>query len=245
MAWEKNTSKKSGKRRMRLFDVMISSILRYGAEIWGWRAWKEIETVQERYLKWIYKADKTTPSHTLREEARRDKLTVRMGKAAVKYERKLWYAKEGTLLRECWEIAKKNRIGEKGDTNKEEFLRKRGWSMEEMIRKIEEGKPVWMELEERSKDIEKQERREELEKSRYATEIRTIITDETRPKYQIDEERKRKDETEMIGRFRLGCESKANKYWLKEDEKICRLCKEELETLKHIFGTAVRQAIAT
>ena len=61
---------------------------------------------------------------------------------------------------------------EKSDKNKEEFLRKKGWSAEKMVKKIEEGKPVWLELEERSKDIEKQERREELAKSRYAIEIR-------------------------------------------------------------------------
>ena len=64
---------------------------------------------------------------------------------------------------------------EKSDKNKEEFLRKKRWSAEKMVKKIEEGKPVWLELEERSKDIEdieKQERREELAKSRYAIEIR-------------------------------------------------------------------------
>ena len=220
---------------MRLFDAMISSIMRYGAEIWGWSTWKEIERVQERYLKWIFKANKTTPSHTLRKEARRVKLAIRMGKAAVKYERKLCYAKEGTLLKECWETAKKKKKREENNKKKEEFLRKRGWSVEEMVRKIEEGKPVWIELEERSKDIEKQERREELERSKYAAEIRKIITEELRSKYQIEEERKRRNETEVIGRFRLGCESKANKYWLKAEEKMCRLCRKEPETLEHII----------
>ena len=35
--------KEKWKKRMRIFDAMISSILRYGAEIWGWSTWKEIE----------------------------------------------------------------------------------------------------------------------------------------------------------------------------------------------------------
>ena len=35
--------KEKWKRRIRLFDVIISSIIRYGAQIWGWNTWKQIE----------------------------------------------------------------------------------------------------------------------------------------------------------------------------------------------------------
>ena len=76
-----------------------------------------------------------------------------MKKAAVKHERKLWTAKEGTLLSECWEsIKKKGREAEQ--QGKGGISKKQGWSMEELTRKMEERKPVWLELEERRKDLE-------------------------------------------------------------------------------------------
>ena len=86
----------------------------------------------------------------------------------------------------------------------------------------------------RSKDIEKQERRRKIEESRYAAEYREIAN-EKRKTYLQEGTVKKKNLLETLGRFRLGTEAKANRYWMKEEEKICRLCKESKETLKHII----------
>lgn len=40
---------------------------------------------------------------------------------------------------------------------------------------------------------------------------------------------------EMKARFRLGSETRANKYWQAEENRICRLCEKEEETLQHVF----------
>ena len=61
-------------RRMRFFDSLVSSVLGYGTEIWGWKEWEELEKIQDRYMKWRMKLDRTTPRHILHEEARRFKL---------------------------------------------------------------------------------------------------------------------------------------------------------------------------
>ncbi|KAJ3643680.1 hypothetical protein Zmor_026377 [Zophobas morio] len=42
------------KRRMMIFDSLIKSVFMYGAEIWGWREYGEIERVQEKCLKWTW-----------------------------------------------------------------------------------------------------------------------------------------------------------------------------------------------
>jgi len=42
---------------------------------------------------------------------------------------------------------------------------------------------------------------------------------------------------EMKARFRLGTETKANRYWEIEEKRKCRLCGKEEETLQHVFET--------
>ena len=41
--------KRSWKRKIRLFDALVKSVMMYGAEIWGWERREEIERMQERY----------------------------------------------------------------------------------------------------------------------------------------------------------------------------------------------------
>ena len=107
--------KEEWKKRMRLFEALVESIMMYGVEVWGWKGWEEIERVQDTYMKWILKAERTTPRHILHEETERYKMEVRTGGRAVKYERKLAQAKEDSLRRECWRIILK----ERGNTERE------------------------------------------------------------------------------------------------------------------------------
>ena len=58
-------------RRMKLFDALVRSVMSYGAEISGFKEWKELEKIQDKYIKWTMKVDRTTPSHILHEETNR------------------------------------------------------------------------------------------------------------------------------------------------------------------------------
>jgi len=40
---------------------------------------------------------------------------------------------------------------------------------------------------------------------------------------------------EIKARFRLGTETRANKYWETEENRICRLCRKGEEILQHVF----------
>lgn len=55
------------------------------------------------------------------------------------------------------------------------------------------------------------------------------------PEYLRKSEKKLRKSLEVTARFRLGCEAKANYFWLSHAEKLCRLCKEKEETTRHIF----------
>ena len=39
------------RKRVKLFDALVKSVISYGAEIWGWREWKELEKIQNKYIK--------------------------------------------------------------------------------------------------------------------------------------------------------------------------------------------------
>ncbi|XP_018393041.1 PREDICTED: uncharacterized protein LOC108772084, partial [Cyphomyrmex costatus] len=65
--------------RLKLFDSIVKGILYYGVEIWGYREWKEVEALQEKYLRWILGVDRVTPGYIVREELRRNKLRIETG----------------------------------------------------------------------------------------------------------------------------------------------------------------------
>jgi len=44
-------------RRVWLFDKLIWSVVGYEVEVWGWKEWRKIESLQERYLRWILNVD--------------------------------------------------------------------------------------------------------------------------------------------------------------------------------------------
>ena len=99
----------------------------------------------------------------------------------------------------------------------------------EIERKREMGVSMREELCMRDRDIDKQERRASVSKSRYNADYRKIIT-ETIPKYLDRESAKEK---KIIARFRCGNEERNNKFWVSEGERMCRMCGEGRETIEH------------
>ena len=87
----------------------------------------------------------------------------------------------------------------------------------------------------RGMDIERQENRTQIEESRFAKEVKRIIITVEIPEYIGNNRKNKKGEMEITGRFRLGGENRSSGYWMKEEERKCRVCKEEEETLGHIF----------
>ena len=56
------------RKKKRIFDALLESIMIYGVEIWSWRGWEEVEKIQDTYMKWVMKLDRRTPRHMLHEE---------------------------------------------------------------------------------------------------------------------------------------------------------------------------------
>jgi hypothetical protein len=71
------------KRKMMMFESMIESILMYGAEIWRWKEQKEVEKVQEKYLRGVLGVDRETAGYIMKEDCKRNRLRVKARKRAA------------------------------------------------------------------------------------------------------------------------------------------------------------------
>jgi hypothetical protein len=82
-----------------------------------------------------------------------------------------------------------------------------------------------MELSERDKDIDEQERRERIKESRYNRVYERCMTEEI-PEYQC---KRKKNDGE------IGNEKRESRYWTEGEERRCSMCCEERETIEHMW----------
>ncbi|XP_044580688.1 uncharacterized protein LOC123262505 [Cotesia glomerata] len=91
--------KKDYRRRIKMFDSLVVSVMAYGVELWGWEEVEEMERVQKKYLKWTLGLERCTPDCILFEETKREKLRLRFAKLAADYESEVM--KKGGIVKEC------------------------------------------------------------------------------------------------------------------------------------------------
>ena len=75
------------RRRMIMFNTMVKSICMYAVELWGIEERKEIESIQERYLKNILGLERYTPGYLVKEGTKTERIIVESGERVIKYER--------------------------------------------------------------------------------------------------------------------------------------------------------------
>jgi len=44
-------------RWLLLYDTLVWTVLSYGVKIWGWKEWKGVEKLEERFLRWVLRVD--------------------------------------------------------------------------------------------------------------------------------------------------------------------------------------------
>ncbi|KYN20536.1 hypothetical protein ALC57_07111 [Trachymyrmex cornetzi] len=216
---------KDWKRRVWLFDKLIWAMVSYGVEIWGWKEREAVESLQERYLRWVLGVERRTPGYLMREELQREKLRTKAGKRVKQPD----FAR--TLARLCWEEAMGNLgKGEKlegWEREREQYFVERGVEVDRGVRGDGEGEVNFEEIQERDREMQRMERWEKIRDSRYNMWY-GWIKGEGLPKYLNKgwgEERWRR-----VARFRLGNEVKEGRYWEEEEERKCRLCGSGWET---------------
>jgi hypothetical protein len=105
----------------------------------GMEGTREGRKSAKKYLKGVPGVDRETPAYVVREECKRNKLTVKAGKKAAKFEDKIDGREEWRIPMECWKGKKKNT--EKKE--REEYYQRNGYASEgrrkiESTRKMDE-----------------------------------------------------------------------------------------------------------
>ncbi|XP_068994227.1 trichohyalin-like [Neodiprion pinetum] len=219
---------------------LVWTVIEYASEIWGWREWRAVEAVQDRFLRWTLGVDGRTPGYLVREELQREKLRIRAGRRAWNFERKLERGEGSELARRCWEEirdkAEAGRQGSRWKRERESFFAERGAESREVVARRERSEMEFREIEEREREEQRKERWEKIRESRYNRWYR-LVKREGIPGYLG----KGWGESRWIrvARFRLGSEMKEARYWEEEEKRRCRVCGGEEETWEHVWERCV------
>ena len=195
------------KRRRMLFNYLLKSVMMYGAEIWGWEEWQELEKVQLKYFKWILKLEMTTPNYLVYKELGLGKIHGEGIKRAIKYEKKISKLPDERLPKVVWNLQDKE-----GETTyideRKKLYNKLGWSVMYVNQKLKENKMIDKEMIQRYRDIELQGIHSAIERSTYNTRYKDIMV-ETIPKYLMSY--KRGIDISIMAKLRCGNFEKTNR----------------------------------
>ncbi|KYN07242.1 hypothetical protein ALC62_01800 [Cyphomyrmex costatus] len=95
----------------------------------------------------------------------------------------------------------------------------------------EEGESKWEKIKNIDKEVDEQERGEKVRSSKSCEAYARVAGI---PGYMSKNRRTDGKKIQMVARWRCGNELKGNMYWLKEEERKCRICGKERETLRHV-----------
>lgn len=232
--WSKGeTDKWSYKMRVLAFEAMVKSIILYGAEIWGYKEYKSLEKIQEKYFRWITTAGRSTAAYIIMEETKRKKIRYFSGKVAMKYEEKMEEARnEGKeLLAATWE-AVKNRT----ETNlrtpwmneRKTYYESNGFNPSEAVRRRRDNPSHLNKICERDYERQQQAQTTAIDNSTY-TRYRMIRTN-SEPKYLTVGHAAR---WQVTAAFRCGTMERNNQVWRRPEDRICRLCGRGPDSLEH------------
>lgn len=139
------------------------------------------------------------------------------------------------LIKECIREIEKDK--QKEDAGEWEVSRIECWEKVNLNReerdKVKEQGLIALELYDRWIKKEEEFRMTKVENSKSCSRYKYIRT-ENIPMY-LTKDLRGKDKN-IIARFRVGNEENANKYWMDECEKVCKVCKNGKDTLEHIIN---------
>lgn len=135
-----------------------------------------MEGLQEQYGRWILGIGRQVPGYIVREAIDMEKVRVRVGYIACKFEEKVRMGKGGELLKKCMkERERVNRKGRVRDKEREKYLNRCGWSGAGIDLDRRGGFRRSSELRDRDRDVQKQERRDKIRKSEFNPRYKDVV----------------------------------------------------------------------
>lgn len=177
-----------------------------------------------------------TPRYIILRELGIDKLKIRWGLRARKYEKKVKGADESRWINYCWIEKQKGNWKDKYSLERERYYNRNGWGITaEEVDRIE-GEELDRLLVERDRDIQKQWIEERIKEAKYNKKYGALGSD--RLQYGVLD--KALGGIYEVGKYvrtrlRLRCGNleEKNKYWLGEEDRKCVFCGRGWDCMEH------------
>jgi len=154
-------------RRWILFKYLVSSVMAYGVEIWGWEKKKQLEKIMMDYIRWIFRLVFCTPRYLIAREFDLENLKIRWGIRARRFELKIKEMEEHRWVKKCWREKEKKGWKDIYGKERERYYNRNGWEIEEVERKDREEE-IWIEeIIRREKDIQMQGENSKISEAKY------------------------------------------------------------------------------
>ncbi len=221
--------------RWKLFRALIESIMIYGAEIWGWGERQELQKLITKYWRWVLGVTWNVPGYIIQEEVDELQIWAKTWRRAYSYEYRLRKEEKESWVNVCakWRSEEKQK-NLKWRVERRQELAKLGIS-EEGIQDLEDrGWEVTTEMERRVKDRRIQLNRQKIENSKFNPEYKGWKMGQGRAQYLESKFLSHQDKG-LLARYRTGAEVGAAYYWMQDDKRLCKVCRREEETMKHVI----------
>ncbi|XP_033222583.1 uncharacterized protein LOC117176451 [Belonocnema kinseyi] len=182
-------------RRIHIFNSLVVGVLSYEAELWGWEEKATLERIQDRYLRWTLGLDRYTPSYMVLEETKIEKLRVKLGRKAIKFEEGIENSAGRTILKECLKEKNSGRLKIRSVQERKQYLKRCGYSQEGL--KTLKGKRANVKeiLKKTDYEVQRQTQLGKIQESRYNS--RYEKNEKEMRKQTKDQKKRHKDSNEM------------------------------------------------
>ena len=203
--------------RKQMFESVVVPTMTYGCEVTGYRVWEAIEAQARKYFKWTLGLHKGTKTTILYEETKSQPIYLETGRRAMSFEERAVQSSSEILRLSVLESFKEKNV------DRESYCNRTGYSWAAIREWLTSGITVSKALKERDKDVFLQLQNVKLDSLRYAK-----VRPQSMPLYLFHSH----PEYKMIARFRCENEERARQSW--RDDRLCRVCMKEEETLEHM-----------
>ena len=125
-----------------LFRYLVKSVMEYGVEIWGWEEKRELEKIMMDYARWIFSLDFCTPRYLIARELGLDKLRIKWGIRARRFEEKIKKMEEDRWIKKCWKEKEKDEWQDQYGLERENYYNRNGWSAKTIDVRTGKGKKL-------------------------------------------------------------------------------------------------------
>jgi len=229
-------------KRWILFKYLVKSVIEYGVELWGWQERKELEKIMLDYIRWIFKLDFCTPRYIITRELGIEKLRIRWGLKARKFEEKIGEMEEKRWVKMCWREKQKEGWKDLYGIEREKYYNRNGWGTIAIDNMSREKRNIKKELREKEREIQRQIEDYRVEEARYNKYYKRVRIIGKAPEY-LEKDKLRKVENgegvRALIRVRCGNMEEDNKYWMREEKRKCVFCENGEDNWRHFIGSCV------